>query len=123
MTQDPEREPGNKLRFRKPVRINREIPVDLETHFADDLIVQHRAEFFTLTFSEILYPILLGDDDEETQRNLESVEAVTAKPVARIVVTPRMMRKIIEAMTENLEEYERTMVVLKELERRGNEDD
>jgi hypothetical protein len=34
-----------------------------------------------------------------------------------------MMRKIIEAMTENLEEYERTMVVLKELERRGNEDD
>lgn len=122
MSQDPERESSAKQRLSKQVKINREIPVDLDSRFADDLIIQHRSEYFVLTFSEIQHPLLLGND-EETQKTLESIEAVTAKPVARVVVTPGMVRKIIKAMTENLEEYERMRVVLKELEREESEDE
>lgn len=119
MSQDRKTELEAKKQLGIQVRIDREALATLDSRFVNDLVVQHQRDYFILAFSEIQYPLLLSD--EERQNALESLKSLPAKAVARLVLTPETMRKFIQAMTKNLEDYEKMMKVLDKLEEGENE--
>lgn len=100
---------------KKKIRLERTYPEVLQSHFVSNIVVQHRPEYFILSFFEVWPPPILGDN-EEKQEILESLEMIEAKCVARLVVPPSAMREFVEVMTENLENYEQMMTVLDTLE-------
>lgn len=95
----------------KKIRIERIYPANLQSHFVSNIVVQHQPDAFILSFFEIWPPPILGESEEEKQRELEALENVEARCVARLVVTPRKMREFLETMSENLRNYERMMQI------------
>jgi len=91
----------------KKVRVIRKYPDDLQSHIVDNLVVQHQPDRFVLSFFEVWLPAMLAESDEEFQGQVDSLESVEAKCVARLVVTPQRMREFVNAMTKNLENYDR----------------
>src|SRR3990172_3689638 len=87
----------------KKVRVIRKYPDDLQSHIVDNLVVQHQPDRFVLSFFEVWLPAMLAESDEEFQGQVDSLESVEAKCVARLVVTPQRMREFVNAMTKNLE--------------------
>jgi len=77
-----------------------QISGDLETRFANNLVVAHSESEFYLTFFETVPPITLGDP-----ARLAALESVTAKAVARIAVAAGRMEGFIDAMQRNLDRY------------------
>ena len=91
----------------KKVRLTRKYPEDLQSHIVDNIVVQHQPDRFVLSFFEVWLPPVLADSDEEFQEQIDSLDSVEAKCVARLVVTPQRMREFVNVMTTNLENYDR----------------
>lgn len=100
--------------FRKSIKLERVYPENLHSHFVSNIVVQHEPDSFILSFFEVWPPAIIGGDEEEKQKELEKINRVEAKCVARLVVTPKKMADFVKAMTENLKTYE-TMIQTKEL--------
>ena len=88
----------------KGVPIIWEVPGDLPTHYATHLVVQHTDEDFTITFFDLRPPLLMGPP--EAQKQLEAMQIVRPKALARIVVSPARMRQFIQVMQDNLKTFE-----------------
>jgi hypothetical protein len=95
----------------KKIRIERIYPADLQSHFVSNIVVQHQPDMFILSFFEIWPPPILGESEEEKQRELDALDHVEAKCVARLAVTPSKMKEFLETMSENLRNYERMMQI------------
>jgi len=93
----------------KTLRINRIYPPDLQTHFVQSVVAQHQVDYFVLSFFEVWPPLILGETEDEKRREVETLESVDAKCVARFVLTPDRMREIVDILTENLRKYDVTM--------------
>jgi len=106
----------------KKVRINRKYPEDLQSYFASHFVVQHRPEYFILSFFELWPPAIIGDA-QERQEALDALDMVDAKCVARFVITPGKMRELIDALNENLNNYEEMVKMLIAMEEGEGEDD
>jgi hypothetical protein len=100
----------------KKIRLDRIYPNDLQSHFVSSIVVQHQPDAFILSFFEVWPPAVLGKSEEEKRKILESLDSVEARCVARLVVTPSKMGEFVAVMTENLENYERTMKLESELD-------
>lgn len=100
----------------KEIRLDRVYPDDLQSHFVSNIVVQHQPDAFILSFFEVWPPAVLGESEEEKREILESLDAVEAKCVARLVVTPSRMREFVTLMTENLDNYERMIQLADELD-------
>jgi hypothetical protein len=92
--------------FVKSILINRVYPPDIITRFANNFVVQHDAEQFYLSFFDVWMPMIIGETEEETRMQLDALEKIDAKCVARIVVSPEKLRELINLLENNLKNYE-----------------
>jgi hypothetical protein len=89
-----------------PQLIAREIPIkyygveDVTGIFADQAMIFHAGETFTLFFFQSSFPPT-EDVDE-----LNKLTEIPAKCVARIVLTPALMRQVSDAITKNLARFD-----------------
>jgi hypothetical protein len=90
-------------------KINRIIPEELPLNFVNDIIIQHEPDFFMLSFFQLLPPAIIGDTDEEKLQIARSIKTIDSKCVARMVITPRKMRRFLEVISQNLQKYEEKM--------------
>lgn len=90
----------------RPIPLKREYPEDLESNFVSNVVVQHQADHFVLSFFEVWPPPILGDTEEELEHILDSIEEIEATCVARLVVTPRRMREFIDVMSDSFGKWE-----------------
>jgi hypothetical protein len=97
---------ANKQLHAKEVKIERNYPKDLQTHFVMNIIVQHQPDFFTLSFFEVFPPAILGATPEEKKAEFDAISRVEAKCVARLIVPPEKMHEFAKAINQNLAEYE-----------------
>lgn len=93
--------------YSKELEIKRVVPSDLQAKFANDLVIQNQSEHFVLSFFEMFPPMIIGDTTDEIREAYEAIEAVEARCVARIIVTPKMLKGFIDALTKNVQNYER----------------
>ena len=105
---------SNQLVRRVP--INRTYPEGLSTYFIENVIIQHQPDHFIISFFELFIPPILGETDDERLAEVSAVDAVDAKCVVRIVVTPSRMREFLKVMNENLERFEGKFVADAETE-------
>lgn len=91
----------------KNVRIVRQFPDDLQTHFISNMTIQHQADHFILSFFEIWPPAILADTDEERQEIIDKIETIEAKCVARIVLTPEKMKEVATVINENIVNFDK----------------
>jgi hypothetical protein len=92
--------------FTKALAINRIVPGDLQARFANDLVIQHQSEHFILSFFEMFPPMVIAETTDEIREAYAAIEAVEAKCVARIVVTPKTLKAFIDTLTKNVQNYE-----------------
>ena len=78
----------------KAVPLNLTIPADLVGRYATNMVIQHTEHEFVLSFFEAMAPPIIGNTEEEKQAQLDQVESVTAKCIARIIISPNRMAEI-----------------------------
>ena len=85
----------------KKVKLELVYPDNLETKFVNHIIVQNLKEYFTLSFYEAMIPPVVGDTEDERKSIFEKIEKVDAKCVARVIITPEKMKKLIDILQTN----------------------
>ncbi len=75
------------------------LPDDLEAVYSDSMSVLHTENEFILSFMQTQFP-LAG-----TKEELEAVQSVRRKCVARIIVSPKQMEAIINSMQDNIDKF------------------
>lgn len=104
----------------KTFRIEHIYPETLHTHFVSSLVVQHQPEYFILSFFELWPPPILGETEDDRLAALNAVDRVDATCVARLVVTPAMMREFIQVMSDNVERYDAMITPVGQADKEGN---
>jgi hypothetical protein len=90
----------------------REVPVVWENLdsvpvlFANQFIIQHYQDEFILTVGQMVPPAILGDE-EAREAQLEEIEQVSAKPLARIAFTRERLRELVNSLAAHGEKYDR----------------
>ena len=80
------------------------VPDDIVTRFVTNMVVQHSDAEFMISFFEAQPPIFIGSAEDQRTR-LSQLKSITAKCVARIVVTPDRMEEFVRVLSGNLEGY------------------
>lgn len=91
----------------KEVKLRRIYPDDLSSHLVANLVVQHQPDIFILSFFEVWPPPILGRTEEDMQKEIEAIDQIDIKCVARLAVTPARMKEFVAIMSENLQNFER----------------
>lgn len=92
---------SSQSRSAKEVPIRFRIPDDIQTLFVQNVVIQHAAEEFTLSFFHVTQPILLNPGDAD------ALEVVESTCVSRIVMTPSAFKTTLDAAFQNWENYAR----------------
>jgi|LSQX01.2.fsa_nt_gb hypothetical protein len=81
---------------------------DVAPRFANQVMINHTDDIFTLMFFDLQPPVFLGSEDEiATQlNNLADIKPVC---VAKIYLPPSVIPSLISAIQQNLSKYEETM--------------
>ncbi len=82
----------------KVIRLKWSPAEDLPTLYANHLLVTRGETEVYLIFGSVAPPIALSPE--------ELPDEVSVKPVAKIVITPQVLKKIIGALTKNEEAFE-----------------
>jgi len=90
----------------KKVRLEYVFPDDLQSHFISNIIVQHEAENFIISYFEVWPPSILGETEEEKQQQIDALETIEARCVARLVVTPSRMMSFLRVMQDNIDTFD-----------------
>src|SRR5436305_12439835 len=112
--QETEEEKSNKYMsgIEQEKQSNNIISIPIEWHISDEIksryasnaLVQHGEYEFIISFIET-QPPFLGGTPEENKAKLEQLKAVRAECVARIIVKPELVPKIINALQTELDQY------------------
>lgn len=86
--------------------------------FANQMIVQADETDFFLSFYEIVPPIAMGDEEEQ-KKQLQSMSAVQARCVARIVINADRMEKFAEAIQSTVTRHKEKQEALKNTNGKG----
>jgi Protein of unknown function (DUF3467) len=73
---------------------------EVPTQYATNLVVQHTAHEFIITFFEIRPPLLMGTPAMKS-RQLDDVSEIRARPLARIVVAATRMNEFVQVLQDN----------------------
>ena len=88
----------------KQIRIVWGSDEDLPALYANHIYVSHAGETeFHMVFGHLSPPLMMGGDVGELP------ESVKIKPVAKLVITPDVMRAFVKLLGENFEKYEEKM--------------
>lgn len=93
------------LRGGKHLRLAFRTPESLRAIFANQLVVQHDASCFYLSFYESFPPLLIGDEKEKNDQ-LQAIESVPAHCVAKLAVPADRMAKFVEVMAKNVASFQ-----------------
>jgi hypothetical protein len=63
--------------------------------------VQSQADHFVISFFETFAPPIKGETDDEKRAMLDTIDSLDAMCIARIVVTPTVMERVIDALERN----------------------
>jgi hypothetical protein len=89
----------------------RNIPVTWENvegvpvFFANQYVCQFNQDEFILTFGQMTPPMLLGDEQDRAEQ-LQRLEYVPVKPLARMAFTYSRLVELINVLQANREQYE-----------------
>jgi hypothetical protein len=72
------------------------------TMLANQAIVQHDGQMVYLTFGQANPPLILGETEEEKQRQLDEIQSVTVLPIIRLAMAPESFRAVIEILQTHL---------------------
>jgi len=97
-----------------PIKWN--VPDNIQSLYASNVFVQACEYEISLLFFETQLPLLTGSS-EEIINQLKEIDAVQAKCVAKIVVNPELVPKLIQALQTGLDKYQSDK---KMQEREGN---
>jgi hypothetical protein len=81
-------------------------PENVKPHYASNFIVQHTAHEFYLSFFILPPPIILGTA-EERQAQAKEIKSARAEAVARVVIAADRLPEFIEALQENLKNFQK----------------
>ena len=84
---------------RVTIRVENYLPDDLLTHYSDGLTVVHTENEFVISFLQTQFPLAA------TKEELQQVEVLKRKCVAQVIVNPQQMKKVVEALQENLRKF------------------
>jgi hypothetical protein len=73
---------------------------------ANQFIIQHFQDEFILTFGQMVPPTLLGDEQARAAQ-LQRIEQVTVRPLARMTFTRARLTELIETLAAHREKYDR----------------
>jgi hypothetical protein len=90
----------------KQLRLEFKFPDDLQTRFATTVIIQPQPDYFTISFFEVLYPLIIGQSPEEIKKVVDSLSKAEARCVAKITLTPQLMREFAKLIETNLNNYD-----------------
>lgn len=107
-------EPEEEIRVNLP--IDWHIPENLQSQYASNVFVQPGEYEIVLSFFETRAPVLTGSPEENLTK-LKKLESVQAKCVARIIVAPDLVPKLIQALQNGLDGY---LAIRELLEKEGN---
>ncbi|MDQ3919845.1 MAG: DUF3467 domain-containing protein [Acidobacteriota bacterium] len=95
----PQRGRGS-LRFRQDIPVEVFIPEDQYIDYADAFVINHTEEEFILSFLQLQFPIAIS------QEQLDKIKSAETVCIARIALTPKRLRILIQALQDNLRSYE-----------------
>jgi hypothetical protein len=84
-----------------------ENPDSLPVLLANQFIVQHFQDEFIITVGQVVPPALSGDKQARTAQ-LQQVEHVTARPLARVALTRARLVELVQQLEAQREVYDRT---------------
>jgi len=90
-----------------PIRnipIEWQVPSDLRSEYATNVLVQHGEHEFFILFFQAQPPIILGEL-EEREKQLGSLTAIPARCVAKVIVAPDRIEEILTLLKTQLETY------------------
>lgn len=96
--------------FQKKIELRHLYPDDLTSYFITNVIVQHQADHFILSFFESFSPPIIGETEEEKVAQFKKIKSIDAKCVSRLIVTPEKMRDLVTVFTENLKNYDEKLI-------------
>lgn len=70
---------------------------DIDTVYANHVLISHSGPEFYLIFGELCQPIITSEEDIP--------EEMEIKPKARIVISPTQMKEISDAIAGNVKKY------------------
>src|SRR5436190_1937078 len=106
-------ESGQKQPVGVPLRIDWHFPEDMQSRYADNLLVQTGQYGITISFFEAEVPVLLGQP-EENKKQLEALGTIRANCVGKIVVSPDFIPVLTKALETGLENYRQARGILAE---------
>ena len=84
---------------KRDVKLNMVLPPDLPTLYADNINVVHTPSEFTLSFLQARPPLF------SKQSELDAIDAVESRCIARIIVSPLRMQMILQTLAANFQKY------------------
>ena len=81
-----------------------DVPEGLAGLYANNIVVQHTQYEFVVSFFQTFPPLVLGSPEERAAQ-IEQLDSVKAKCVARIVVSPERMQAFVDVLASNVEQY------------------
>ena len=89
---------------KKNIPIEWYVPEDITSRYSNNIVVQHTDSEFIVSFFETIPPALIGSP-ENIKAQLDNVEKIRSKCVARIIISPGKMKAFIQALNGNLEKF------------------
>lgn len=78
---------------------------DLQSRYANNVVVQSGRFEFAISFFEMQLPMLLGSP-EENKAKLEAMGSIRAECVSKIVLSPELVPGLISSLQTELEKYQ-----------------
>ncbi len=99
-------EPGQEQQEGHAVTIPVEwyVPDSIQSRYASNVFVQGGQYEITLSFFETRLPILTGTP-EENEAAIKKLGAIRAECVARVIIDPELVPKLIEALQKGMDGY------------------
>lgn len=72
---------------------------------ANEFVIQHHRDGFTLTVGQFAPPILLGDEAERLEQ-AQQLSYVPVRVIGRFAVTHSRLKELIDVLEQNLAQYE-----------------
>ncbi len=88
--------------------------------FADHAILQYDGRVVHLTFGQASPPLIWAQDEEEKQRQLESIQSIRVLPVIRLVMAPENFRSVAAAFQAHLALIDNVQKAKREKEHDGS---
>jgi len=94
----------------KALPLRRVYPKELTTQFADNIIFQFapagKPDHFIFSFFQLQHPAILANTEAEAKKEVEKINDIEAKCVARIILTPDVVKDIMEVMDKIFKTFE-----------------